>query len=338
MSLRLVHRNVHRPRGRQEDRLELMARFGLLLKSYRGDFDYAQRLIASFNDHNPTHLTMYCVVPEDDLEIFASLASSTVAVLGEEPLNSYFTSEPVHGIRPGYINQEIVKLAFWEMGLVDDYFCIDSDAVFIRDITVTDFIAPDGFPYSVLVEDNELKVEPEYYNKYWQSREAAIREISDQVGVSDPVLRTCHGHQVFSFTVLRSFKDDFLTPRGWSYLDALRVAPYEFTWYNMWLQKTGVIPIHQREPLVKVFHHEAQHLEYILRGITEEDIARGYLALVINSNFSRDLGITPIHESKAESLSHYLSYGEFAGLLKAKLTRSGSRVRAALLKRSRAQS
>ena len=299
-----------------------MSRFGLLLKSYRGDFEYARRLVASFNDHNPTGLMLYCVVPQEDLELFRPLSCDTVTVMSEEPLASYFTTEPVHGIRPGYINQEIVKLAFWELDLVDDYFCVDSDAVFIRDIALDDFIATDGIPYSVLVEDNELKVEPHYYESYWQSREQAVRLIAEEVGVTDPVLRTCHGHQVFSGAVLQSFTEDFLAGRGWSYLDSLIVAPYEFTWYNMWLQRSRVIPIHQREPLVKVFHHEAQHLEYILRGITPDDIARGYLALVINSNYARDLGVTPIHESKPESLSHYLSYREVGTLLKAKLRAS----------------
>lgn len=302
-----------------------MSRFGLLLKSYRGDFEYARRLVASFNNHNPTGLMLYCVVPEADVPTFAALSSPTVVVMSEEPLGHYFTTEPVQGIRPGYINQEIVKLAFWELDLVDDYFCVDSDAVFIRDITLADFVAPDGTPYSVLVEDNELKVEPQYYASYWQSREQAVRLIAEEVGVTDPVLRTCHGHQVFSGAVLRCFTEDFLATRGWSYLDALIVAPYEFTWYNMWLQKSRVIPIHQREPLVKVFHHEAQHLEYILRGITPDDIARGFLALVINSNYARDLGVTPIHESKPESLSHYLSYGEVAAILKQKVKGSLSR-------------
>lgn len=304
-----------------------MSRFGLLLKSYRGDFEYAQRLITSFHQHNSSGLTMYCVVPEVDREMFESLSSSTVVVLSEEPLTSYFTTESVHGIRPGYINQEIVKLSFWELDLVDNYFCIDSDAVFIRNITLGDFMAPDGFPYSVLVEDNELKVEPHYYHEYWQSREKAVRKIADEVGVTDPVLRTCHGHQVFSASVLQSFKNDFLAARGWSYLEALRFAPYEFTWYNMWLQKKNVIPIHQREPLVKVFHHEAQHLEYIMRGIEPQDIARGYLAMVINSNYARALGVTPIHQSKPESLSHYLSYAEVASVLKEKLRSSVSRLR-----------
>jgi len=88
-----------------------------------------------------------------------------------------------------------------------------------------------------------------------------------------------------------------------------------------------VIPVNQREPLVKVFHHEAQHLEYILRGITPDDIARGYLALVVNSNYARDLGVTAIHESKPESLSRYLSYGEVGSVIAAKLRSTISRLR-----------
>ena len=303
-----------------------MDRFVLLLKSYAGDVDYARRMVASFEAHNPDGLTMHCVVPHSDLTLFADLSSDHVVVMDETPFEQHFTTEPIHGIRPGYINQEIVKLAFAELGLAENYFCVDSDAVFVRDIREQDFIAPDGHPYTVLVEDNELKVEPHYYREYWQSREAALRMIADEIGLDDPVLRTCHGHQVFSATVLRSFREDFLSPRGWTYLDALKVAPYEFTWYNFWLQKTGVIPIHQREPLVKVFHHEGQHLEYILRGITTADIARGYLALVVNSNYSRDLGLIDVNATKPESLSRYLSYGEVGALLSSKIRQSLNRL------------
>ncbi len=303
-----------------------MADVALLLKSYAGDFEYARRLVESFNAHNPTGLTMYCVVPETDVTQFAALAGEHVIVLSEAPFDQYFTTEPIHGIRTGYINQEVVKLAFWELRLAENYFCVDSDAVFIRDITESDFIAPDGYPYTVLVEDNELKVEPRYYREYWQSREAALRLIADEVGLDDPILRTCHGHQVFSADVLRSFVHDFLGPRGWTYLDALRASPYEFSWYNFWLQKSHVIPIHQREPLVKVFHNESQHLEYILRGIVTDDIARGYLALVVNSNYARAIGAVSMDESKPQSLSHYLSYGEVGALIVAKVRGSIQRV------------
>lgn len=304
-----------------------MSRFALLLKSYRGDYEFARRLVDSFTPHNPSGLRLYVVVPEEDLGLFVPLASEAITVLSEEPLRHHFTDTQVNGIRPGYINQEIVKLSFWELDLADAYFCVDSDAVFVRDLDVTDFLAPDGHPYTVLVEDNELKVEPQYFAEHWQPREQAIKRIAQEIGWDEPILRTCHGHQVFASAVLRSFRDEFLGPRGWDYLDALRIAPYEFSWYNIWLQASGVIPIHQREPLVKVFHNSSQHLEYLLRGVGPEDIARGYLGLVIQSNFSRDIEVQPIHASKPESLSHYLSYGELGSLTAAKVRASLRRLR-----------
>lgn len=294
----------------------------LMLKSYRGDFEYAQQLITSFHRHNPEQLPLVCVVPPEDLDLFAPLGSSTVTLLGETVFHPYFTHEDVHGIRPGYINQEIVKLAFWELGIAESYFCIDSDAVIVRDLRTTDFLASDGTPYTVLVEDNELKVEPRYFREYWDSREKSLHRIAEAVGLHDPVLRTCHGHQIMSATVLADFVERFLRPRNWTYLDALRVSPYEFSWYNFWLQAHTPIAVHAREPLVKVFHHEGQHLEYILRGITTEDMSRGYLAAVINSNYARDLGLLALDEAKPEALAPYLSYPEVGRLFMSKIRRS----------------
>lgn len=290
----------------------------MLLKSYGGDFAYAQRLVESLGRHNPTGLTLVCMVPESDLGTFSALASPTVMVMSEAVLARHLVTEEVAGLRPGYINQEIVKLAFHELDLAENYFCVDSEAVFIRDVTIDDFIALDGAPYSVLVEDNDLKVEPRYYAQYWQSRERQLRHIADLIGLDDPIIRTCHGHQIMSSTVLRTFVTDFLRPRGWDYRDALAEAPYEFSWYSLWLQKARPIPIHQREPLVKVFHHEGQHLEHILRGTTEADLARGYLAVVVNSNFSRDVRPADVDAGKPDALAPYLSYGETAQLVAAK--------------------
>lgn len=296
-----------------------MDRIALLLKSYAGDLAYAQRLVESFTAHNPEGLTLHCVVPAQDVPAFAPLAGTHVVVHAEEDLvGDHLVSAPVGELRTGYANQEIVKLAFWETGLAENYFCIDSDAVILRDIRAADLMRDEHTPYTVLVEDNDLRVEPRYYREHWVGREAAIRRIMAEVGLDEPVMRTCHGHQVFSSTVLRSFRDDFLAPRGWGYADALAVSPYEFSWYAMWLQKAQPIPIHQREPLVKVFHDEDQHLAAILMGITANDLARGYLAVVVNSNYSRDLGLVAAHEGKPESLAPYLSYGEVGRLIAAK--------------------
>ena len=280
----------------------------MLLKSYAGDFEYAKRLIASFNELNPESIHLYAVVPQADLELFAGFASDTVTVLTEERLGQYLVDHEVAGIRPGYINQEIVKIAFWELGLAENYFCVDSDAVFVRPLHREDFMFDATTPYTVLVEDNELKVEPRYYEQHWQGREPQLRKIQQLVGLQDRRVLTCHGHQIFSAKVLKSLKDDFMEPRGWSYEDLLEQAPYEFTWYNMWLQKARTIPIEIREPLVKVFHHEEQELEYALRGIMKADIARGYVALVVNSNYARAWSFPTSEQSVSGALGRYVSY------------------------------
>ena len=296
-----------------------MHTFAMLLKSFADDFDYAQRLLVSFRKFNSDGVHLYCVVPPADVARFEAFSGADVTVISESELGQYLVDQPVHGVRPGYINQEIIKLAFWELELTENYFCVDSDAEFIRPFYRSDFMVDEHTPYTVLVEDNELKVEPRYYREYWQQRELELRHIQELVGLDTKVVRTCHGHQIFSAKVLRSFKTEFLEPQSWSYADALEASPYEFTWYNMWLQKSQAIEIHQREPLVKVFHNESQHLEYVMRGITTADIARGYVALVINSNYSRDLGLISADASKPELLGTYLSFGEVSQVLLGKL-------------------
>ena len=287
----------------------------MLCKSYSGDLEYAQRMVKSFNEFNTDSIQLFLVVPESNLGLFAPLGGNQVRVLSEDLLNAHLVDREVHGMRPGYINQEIVKLSFWELELAENYFCVDSDAEFIRPFAVSDFMFDAKSPYSVLIQDLELAVEPEYYNQYWISRESELKNIATLVGLDTRVVLTCHGHTVFSRAVLESFVSDFLKPRDWTYFDALEFSPYEFTWYNMWLQKSGVIEIHPREPWIKVFHNQSQHMEYLLRGITLSDIARGYLGVVVNSNYSRGLGVVNADASQTESIATYLSYPQIMSSL-----------------------
>ena len=69
----------------------------------------------------------------------------------------------------------------------------------------------------------------------------------------------------------------------------------------------------------------------VLRGIEHDDVARGYLALVVNSNFERTVaarGVTPASTdtNKPAGLAPYLSYTELARLVGHKLTSSVKRV------------
>ena len=278
----------------------------MMLKSYRGDVPLAQRLVESFTAYNSDGLPLTIVVPEEDETLFEQLATDHISVISEEPFHHELVSEPFGDMRVGYINQQIVKLAFWELDLYDDYFVVDSDMVFVRPFLRDDFMADPDTPYSVLVEDNDLQTDPRYYREQWQSREQHLARIKELVGLNDRRTLTCHNHQVFSAAVLRSLKSDFMEPRNYTYADLIRLSPYEFSWYNFWLQKSQVIPIVLREPLVKMLHHDGHHLEYAVRGTTLEDVARGYVGIVINSSFARIWpDITPDEPSSA-TISRYV--------------------------------
>lgn len=292
-----------------------MAKFGILLKSYAGDVAYAERFVASFHKHNVEGLPLFIVVPRAELEKFAALAHPCVELIAEEDVCDGLARGEVSGIRPGYINQEVIKLAFWEAGRCENYLCADSDGIFIRDFGLRDFMFDADTPYTVLVEDNELRVEPEYFGTHWQARELLIRRIQERIGMAaDRPILTCHGFAIFSSRVLASFKASYLEPRGQRYLDAIADSPYEFSWYNMWLQHAGTIAIHPREHLFKYFHHKNQHVEYRIKGITEMDLARGYVGVVVNSNYSRGYGLVEYSDSIEKLLARYF---RMADLLKA---------------------
>jgi hypothetical protein len=287
-----------------------MTELALLVKSYKDDFEYAERLVKSINVHNADLLPVYIVVPDEDVAQFSVFASNTIQVLSENLFANHLVHEETAGFRPGYINQEIIKLAFWELGLCENYFCVDSDAEFIRDFDRADFMAQPGTPFTFLTEDRELKAEPEYFVDTWQTRMKSLEKIRVEIGYQGRWLLTVHGHAVFSGKVLQSFVTDFLNPRGWDYRDALAISPYEPTWYNTWLLHSGVIEIVPREPIVKTFHNSTQHLDYVMRDIDPEDLARGYIAVVVNSNYSRGNGMLSFTSSPIQLIASYASFSD----------------------------
>lgn len=299
---------------------------GLMLKTYRDDLPYAVRLIESFRRYNTEGLPMFVVAAADELAELAGLAGPDVILIDQALLGGHFSDHRVHGNSVGYVNQEIVKLSFWELGLLANYVCVDSELVFVRAFGRRDFMVDEETPYTFLSEDAELRVEPDYHSMYWQRRAEMLGELSSLLELEEPRLLTIHGMAVLSSTVLGSLKEDFLDPRAWSYVDALEFCPYEFSWYNFWLQKTHVIPLVMREPVFKTIHSASQHLEYGLKGVTTTDIARGYVGVVVNSGYSREFGLVSFDEPRYQLMGRYLGYRSLIRAWVARVTRKAPRV------------
>ena len=258
--------------------------FGFFLKTYRNDYDRAVRLIASYRKNNEESLPLYLACPVADVNLFSDLEGSDVHIIREEDICREVFMEDTKW-SAGYLNQAIYKLAFWEMKLCANYMCIDSDAIFIRPFYKNDFMYSNNVPYTTLEEDNDLQSDI-YYNKtYWNGRMAWIEKIEDELDYHPYHLMTCHGFQVFSGKVLESLKNDFMILKGYNYKRLIEIAPYEFSWYNLWLQKTEIIPIRPIGYLFKCFHLKQHHIASVLQGMRIEDWAKGYVGIIVNSNY-----------------------------------------------------
>jgi hypothetical protein len=292
-----------------------MTDLAILIKSYQGDLAIAQQLLDSLDRYNSDSIPVYLVVPQADASAFQEIAPSSAEILHEEVLREHLVKEPFGGMTTGYINQQIVKLAFWELGLAENYLVLDSDVEMIRPFVRSEFLAPDGLPYSVLTQDKDMLADPHYFNEQWRTREEWINSIAQELGYEGPwPVRTCHANTVFNSGVLRSIQEQVLHPRGWDYTDLLRTAPYEFSWYNIWLQVSETIPVRSCEPWIKTFHSESEHLAFLAGPARLEDVSRAYAGISVQSNFARHKGLPPTSASKEEFLSKYLSYGEYLRL------------------------
>lgn len=260
-------------------------RLALVCKTYRNDHENFCRFIDSYKKHNKDNLPLYISIPEDDLGIFKNFESSRVKIVTDESYaEQYFADDMYWGLSLGYINQEICKLAFWENDFADNYLFVDSDAYFIRDFGYKDFMANDTTPYSVLVMDKDLNTQ-NFYRDFGIWRLDHIKRIFKEVGYEDERFRTCHGMTVMNAAVLQDFKKNFLEKRKIGYKNLIEMSPYEYSWYNAWLQKSDIIEVVAVEPFFKTFHMRKEYEFSRAALIKEEDLAIYYVGIIMNSNW-----------------------------------------------------
>jgi hypothetical protein len=185
-------------------------------------------------------------------------------------------------------------------------------------------------PYTFTTEDSELRVDPEYWRRYGAVRDRWLVGLRQFLGL-EPLTpyRTCHGFGVFAEPVVRSLQS-FLRKQGLTYAGALQLCPYEFSWYNFWLERECTIPRVVREPIFLTVHIEPQHLEFALKGVTESAVARGYVGVVVNSGFSRQFGVIDFDQPVSTTLASYVTLPDLVKALTERALRRMPRVRGAL--------
>ena len=262
----------------------------LYCKSYRGDVLRAQNLALSIQKYNADEIPFYVSVPEADMLLFREhLAGLKVTFICDEEI---ILANPKHNVErirlmPGTLSQQVIKSEFWRLGLSENYVCLDSDNEFIREFYKTDFLTPDGHPYTVLTEGKEFL---EFCTRYYlpkvpvnfQKDSRQIQELFERKGkiysFGIPPL-------VWSRKVWVSLEEGMLNPRDQSLADLIVQYPHELRLYGEALLKYRAIPLWPCEDIFKNYLYQSQYFFDKKRGVTVDMLSKNYLGIVRQSNW-----------------------------------------------------
>jgi len=259
--------------------------------SYSKDLKRVERLLHSLERHNIDKLDVYISVPEKDISLFKDLLSShRFTLINEKDIlhtNPKINQDKLYSQR-GWIQQQVIKSEFWRLNVSENYLVLDSDCVFIKDFSLSDFIAKDQIPYSIVHEGRDVlqatqRFGPNNARQGFLKDRQPIKEIMQRSG---PVIYD-FGYAPFLWSrkVWAALDQYHLSPNNISLLEAILSCDSEFTWYGESLIKFQAIPIYPREQLFKHYHYEHQFWQDQAMGYKEDILKYDYLGIVYQSNW-----------------------------------------------------
>jgi hypothetical protein len=269
-----------------------MKKFVLYCKSYRNDVLRVKRLAESIQKFNRENIDFYVSAPLSDRLLFEeTLTGLPVILITDEEIiraNPALDQAKIDAL-PGGKSQQIVKSEFWRLGLSESYLCVDSDCIFIRPFGQSDFITPEGHPYTIVHEAKELlqfavrngmqKVCENFHKERQQ-----IMEIFGRVG---------HHYDfgpaplLWDKSVWAALDEQFLKPKRMNFYDAISLFPSEILWYGEAMLKYQPFPLIPVEPFFKFYLYERQFIVGKQQGETIERLAQDYLGVCYQSNWER---------------------------------------------------
>ncbi len=261
----------------------------LYCKSYRNDLPRVKILLDSVKRNNVDNIPFYISAPDTDVELF----QSELGVGGYTMVYDGGIVDIPSDV-PGWIGQQVIKSSFWKLGLCENYVMIDSDSYFIRPFKVSDFMYGD-VPYTVMHEQHELfswtcgKTKQLGFDPQQSFAECRLKVMDLFDRAFGRLYDFGPGPVIWSSKVWQSFEEMYLKPSNVTLTQAISKVPSEFTFYGEWLLATRQIPILPIEPMFKFFHYKGQYDEMKQQGVTEADLAKVYMGVVMQGNWNAPL-------------------------------------------------
>lgn len=271
-----------------------MPALSLYCKSFRTDLKRVVRLAESVTQFNQDGLPFVISVPQEDVALFREqLHGYELTLLSDDEIVRANVQLDVNAVAmmPGHLSQQIVKSEFWRLGLSDAYLCLDSDSLFIRPFTASEFIASDGTPYTVIDEAHELLSDAIVRGKsnVIQNFRREAKHVQDLFGRNGKAYSFGPMPMVWHRAVWESLESHFLKPRSMSFADAIALAPLESRWYGEALLKYQALRLLPSEPFFKVYHYAWQLDQDRRRDIGPEQLGQLYSGVIYQSSWEREM-------------------------------------------------
>ncbi len=280
----------------------------LYCKSYRRDFLRLKRLLESIEQFNHDHISFFISTPQDQHQ-------DLITILGEYGNYHWVSDESIVAANPrapkgiektrsGSLSQQAIKSEFWRLEVSENYVCLDSDCVFIKPFYRSDFLAPDGNPYTVIYQNKEFfqLAGNRNYSKVPQNlrREGdAVKAIFNRNG---PNYYCPCPPFIWSSKVWRSLDESYLIPHNLTFWDVSNDEHPETLLYLEALLNFNAIPLYPLEQLFRIYYYDWHF--FLLRRLGEsiEKVRHNYLGVIYQSNWESNLDYGVPNKSFASRL------------------------------------
>lgn len=250
----------------------------LFCKTYQGDAARVEILKKSVDRFNADRLPFYIICPQADMDFLKKRLCH-----GHETYELCFVSDEdvlsAAGLYPqkqGWKEQQVLKLAFYKLGLCKHWAIFDSDCYFISTFYFSDFMFDENTPY--------------FYMSESLTQEPCFDFVRQYLGRKGKTYSFIYNSQVFSAAVLQDMEANLLLKRQLTFQDLIALHGYEFQWYGEWFLKCAIFPLYWTSGRVKVYWNEQLYADDRQKGVRVADLAAsGYRAVLLNNGWVKDV-------------------------------------------------
>ena len=284
-----------------------MKDFVLYCKSYSRDFLRLKRLFNSIQKFNVDHIPFYISTPKANKDLLLEILGSDGYIwVADEDIVAANPKASIEKYKamPGGLSQQIIKSEFWRLGLAENYLCLDSDSLFIRNFQKSDFLSADGVPYTVLHQNKEFfqLASNRGQDKVERDLRIEAERVKALFGRSGPNFYCAPAPFIWSAKVWRSLDAEFLQPQGISLWELITPDNPETLIYGEALLRYRAIPLIAIEPLFRIYHYDWQYFLMKRVGETEAKVAKHYLGIIYQSAWESELNFGEPQKSLSSRL------------------------------------